>query len=283
MLFSQRKGLKPVRSLAQKDSIDEDLRYGLWDAFHVNLWKKLEYHTYHNRFPQSNLWPLFERYWHGYFKRPLDNLPETFHAAHEVVRQYFFQCEWHEIYDFIEFTAAAAPDNLAADFSDFCNCVLERELSAYRLIDGRMVEITAEQEIASVEEALKSTEKLKGVHAHLTAALALLSDRKKPDFRNSIKESISAVEAVAQLLTGDSKATLGAALKVLETKSSMHGALKASLSSLYGYTSDAGGIRHAMLDESTLKFNDAKFMLVACTAFVNYLVGKAAEEGVRLR
>ena len=53
--------------------------------------------------------------------------------------------------------------------------------------------------------------------------------------------------------------------------------MKASLSSLYGYTSDADGIRHAMLDEPSLSFTDAKFMLVVCTAFVNYLTGKLAE------
>ena len=262
--------------------MDEGLRYGLWDAFHLCLWEKQEYSSFDQYFQHSNLWTLFQRYWHGYFKRPLDNLPGTFREAHEVVRAYFFACDWNEAYDLIEFTADAAPEKLVDGFVQFCNHVLERELSAYRVIDRRIVEITSEQELTSVEEALKNTEKLKGVHAHLTAALALMSDRKRPDFRNSIKDSISAVEAMAQLLTGDRKATLGAALKVLEKKSNMHTALKSSLSALYGYTSDADGIRHAMLDESTLQSNDAKFMLVACTAFINYLVGKAAEEGIKL-
>jgi hypothetical protein len=88
---------------------------------------------------------------------------------------------------------------------------------------------------------------------------------------------VSAVEATAQLLTGDSKATLGSALAVLEKRGHIHGALKQSLSSLYGYSSDADGIRHAMLEESILSFTDAKFMLVACTAFINYLLSKAAD------
>jgi hypothetical protein len=58
----------------------------------------------------------------------------------------------------------------------------------------------------------------------------------------------------------------------------MHPALNRSLSALYGYTSDANGIRHALLDESSLDFVDAKFMLVACAAFVNYLIGKALSQ-----
>jgi len=56
----------------------------------------------------------------------------------------------------------------------------------------------------------------------------------------------------------------------------LHNALKTGFSAIYGYTSDAEGIRHALLDKSDLKFDDAKFMLVACTAFVNYLIGKTA-------
>ena len=51
----------------------------------------------------------------------------------------------------------------------------------------------------------------------------------------------------------------------------LHGALKSAFNSLYGFTSDSNGIRHALLDETNLTFDDAKFMLVTCSAFVNYL------------
>jgi hypothetical protein len=43
---------------------------------------------------------------------------------------------------------------------------------------------------------------------------------------------------------------------------------------MYGYTSDAEGIRHALLEEPTLEQADAIFMLVTCSAFVNYLRAK---------
>lgn len=62
----------------------------------------------------------------------------------------------------------------------------------------------------------------------------------------------------------------------------LHKALKTGFSSLYGYASDAEGIRHAMLDESKLSFSDAKYMLVSCSAFVNYLIGKIAELDIQL-
>ena len=78
-------------------------------------------------------------------------------------------------------------------------------------------------------------------------------------------------------------ATLDHALKVFEEKKAIHPALKKSLSALYGYTSDADGIRHAMLDEPDLTSTDARFMLVACSAFVNYLIGKASESKLKIK
>jgi hypothetical protein len=45
----------------------------------------------------------------------------------------------------------------------------------------------------------------------------------------------------------------------------------------------ADGIRHALLEESTLDLDDAKFMLVSCSGFVNYLAAKAAKAGVIAR
>jgi hypothetical protein len=101
-----------------------------------------------------------------------------------------------------------------------------------------------------------------------------MSDRQTPDYRNSIKESISAVESACIIISGDKNATLGKALKIIEDRYSLHGALKSAFEKLYGYTSDAQGIRHALLDEPNLDFYDAKFMLVTCTTFINYLIGK---------
>jgi hypothetical protein len=99
----------------------------------------------------------------------------------------------------------------------------------------------------------------------------MLSDRRDPDYRNSIKESISAVEALVKTVTKSDKETLGDLLKDLERKGKLHPALKAAFSSLYGYTSDADGIRHALLDEDRVTFDQGKFMLVACSAFTNYV------------
>lgn len=105
-----------------------------------------------------------------------------------------------------------------------------------------------------------------------------MSDRQNPDYRNSIKESISSVESICKIVTKNDKASLGQALKLIEDQYGLHEALKKSLSQLYGYTSDGDGIRHAMLEESNLTYIDAKFMLVACTNFINYLIDKTKDQ-----
>jgi hypothetical protein len=101
-----------------------------------------------------------------------------------------------------------------------------------------------------------------------------LSDRHSPDYRNSVKEAVSAIEALCQTVTGEPKGTLG---KLLGKIRGLHPAFKEALSKMYGFTSDAEGIRHALLDEPTLTFMDANFFLVQAAAFVNYITGKQAD------
>lgn len=80
-----------------------------------------------------------------------------------------------------------------------------------------------------------------GAETHLSAALSLLADRTSPDYRNSIKESISAVEAVASVISRTPNATLGDALKTLKHSIEIHPALEGAFSKMYGYTSNSEG------------------------------------------
>lgn len=290
-LFSQRKGIKPVKSIIQVDNIDEDLRIGLWNALTMFYWEQVT----NELIPfNKNVGILFKKIWLDYFKIPLDTqnyywkspfdtLSDHWPDTYKNIRKYFFDSEWNEVYDFIEFIANNYPeDDVNNEFMKYCNTILERELSAYRFVGGKITPMTSEEEISEIEETLEITEPLKAVNTHIKRALDLLADRKSPDYRNSVNESISAVEAISNLIANEKKATLGQALKAIESKVSLHPALKNAFSSLYGYTSDAEGIRHALLSETNLSFEDAKFMLVSCSAFINYLISKASKAGIKL-
>ena len=187
--------------------------------------------------------------------------------------------DWYLIFDLIEFIYRfynihnnAAIRNRFNIITEFLNIEFERHNFAYRLINGNIVEITSENEIKSIEEAINNTKS--NAKTHLQNALEKLSPSIS-DYRNSIKESISAVECVCREITGES--TLDKSLKKLENKGVvLNSQLKTGLGNLYQYTNDGStGIRHALMDdENAPTADEAIFMLVSCSAFVNYLMKK---------
>ena len=284
-LFSHRHGLKQVKNIMQIDSIDIDLRNRLWNSLKLFYWDMV--HLSH--FSEINIFGgkseksvalLIQKLWHNYYKQPLDTMDDSWETIYNEIRNYFFSCKWNEAYDFIEFIVNNYPsNNINSEFIIFCNNILEQELSAYRFVGSKITQITSETEITEIEEALEVSDSLKPVKIHLKTALDLLADTKSPDYRNSIKESISAVEAICIIITNDDKATLGTCLRLMkkDNKIEIHPALSDAFNKLYGYTSAADGIRHALLDEPDLDFEDAKFMIVACSGFINYLISKSSK------
>lgn len=284
MRFSQREGLKPVKSKIQVDSMDSDLRNRLWNTLDLFYWNQVQGELLLERTRGNiRIYFLLYKLWDRYFKKPIDTMDNNWSNIYREIREYFFNCQWYEVYDFIEFIANNYLDKkVNSDFREACNRILEQELTAFRFVGGKITQITSEAEISEIEEALENTKPLKSVNIHLDKAIELLSDRKLPDYRNSIKESISAVEAVCKLITKEEKATLGQALEKIKDKLHLHPALKKAFQNLYGYTSNAEGIRHALLDEPDLNFEDAKFILVSCSAFINYLINKASKTGIKI-
>ena len=275
--FSQRKGLKPLQKLVQLDSIDEDLRNRLWNVLYDWVLVDAPKFTTMSRSSEARRAYSFAcKVWCDFFKYRSDAAPNQLQCENPI-REHFKNAQWNEVYDLMEFSTSNLPPLLAEPITKQWNRVLEEETAGYRIIDGQLVEITATHEIREIEQALSS--RIAAVQEHVHAALACLSDRDNPNYRNAIKESISAVESVCKLVTGEK--TLGAALKAIRDKIQLHPALEKGFNALYGYTSDEGGIRHALLAESTVDSTDARFMLVACSAFVNFIVAKASGAGLR--
>ena len=202
-------------------------------------------------------------HWRDVFKKYIDKVIE--------------QAEYNEVLDIVWYICNWIFDNYSW-YNDVpqrvMNNLFEREYVGYRFVDGRIVAITDKNEIEEIEKACNS--EIEGCRSHIHKAVGFLSDRENKDYKNCIKESISAVESICQIIIGDSKATLGDALKKLEDcGTKIHPALKQGFLKLYGYTSDEGGVRHAEgMFVSDVTFEEAKFMLVSCSAFVNYLISE---------
>lgn len=281
--FSQRYGYKPIKNVVQIEAVEDELRNCLWNTLGSYYWAKVNPRQPFLSKANQDVLLLLERIWGEYFKLPIDTIGGSWTQVYKQLKDYFFSCPWYEVYDFIEFVAKHySYASTRHAFREKCNEILKREVSGYRFIEDRVAPITDEKEVAEIEEALQGKQIPKPAIIHLKSALELLSDRQSPDYRNSIKESISAVEAISNLIAGKDKATLGEALKKITNRVALHPALHNAFNNLYGYTSDADGIRHALLDESKLDSEDAKFMLVACSAFINYLKVKASKAGINL-
>lgn len=282
VLFSKREGYKKTLNEIQIESMNDDLRNSLWNSFLLTYFEKTQKATNRNGYiSDSFIYYIYKPLWIDFFKKPIDTIPNNLWDLRDFISNYYFNYNFYEIFDFIEFFSTNGRfSGIAQDFVNMCNVVLEKEMSAYRIVGGKVTKVISDIEINEIEEAIDNP--FKPVKEHLKQALDLLSDRKNPDYRNSIKESISAVESLSKLITGDEKATLGQSLKEIEKEIGVHPALKSAFMNLYGYTSDADGIRHALMDETTIGFQDAKFMLVSCSAFVSYVISKGKNAGIKL-
>jgi hypothetical protein len=264
--FSERIGA--VRRVIQKDSMNDGLKNALWNLAYEILYSQSAMDLIKNTWRGG----ILKKLWTDHYDLPVDALDSHCYQALRAIRARYMAGGWASVYDFIEFMSdpgvlEARSDSYVAE----CNTILEKHLSAYRFVGSVIVPITSEAEIVAIEQAMSHGERFKPMVVHLETALARLADRPLPDSRNSIKESISAVEAVCQIITGDPKATLSKALKQI----GLHPALEKGFNAIYGYTSDDSGIRHALSEASSVNADDAKFFLVACSAFANYLISKS--------
>ena len=280
--FSDRYGYTTPSSVLRREELDEDDINGLCTCYDILAEKLHQFDVFSLQTHTSSYALMEEASWCVFLKKRKKDFGSN--NRHKVVATEYIESssnEWYEVFNLIEFTLYylrntnlhnANYQKIVDSFSDLLNKTFLRQDLAYRIVNNQIVEITDEREIATIEQALTVSG---SVREHLAGALTHLSNRPVPDYRNSIKESISAVEAICRSITG--KSSFKEALNSLEKKGIViSNMLKQSFIMLYGYTNDkTTGIRHALMDTTeTPGFDEAKFMLVSCSAFINYIEGK---------
>ena len=269
MVFSQRNAY--VEKTIRLETVDRKLRQRIISAF-----LKHEFNSY-----ESSDWSYYGDEIHDLIIKI--GAPNQFSSLETVKQQniinlqnYLMESsEWYKIFDFIEYYLECVSTTKVDEVTSVINRILEEESYGYRVLDKQVIPITNVQELSTIHEAHSTL--FDSVNKHFSKALDLYADRTEPDYENSIKESISAVEAMCCIITGEtgSQATLGKTIKKLKDKGiHIHPAMESAFSSLYGYTSDEDGIRHGSIGFTNAPAEDAKYMLVSCSAFVNYLIEK---------
>lgn len=279
--FSQRVGLAPVNPLPILDDIPLELRNSLYNIIQRSLFPQ-DSNTVRLIGPAKKNAEAADEY---FFSRPVSSL-EHYHREYiNRMLNWFQSAAWNNVCEFVDWCLEydADPKNklnlpTVTFLRHQLNSALLRHNSGYRAIGVELVPISDEQELAEVEKSIAQSGQFATVGTHISAAARHLNPAMNPNYRNSVKESISSVEAAAKIIIGKDNETLGPALAWLEKKAGLHQALKSGFSSLYGWTSKADGIRHALMDDDKLTFDEAKFMLVACSAFSNYLISVNAKD-----
>lgn len=285
--FSDRNGIKAENTEIQLYDFDERTRVQFVNLI-SKLYKAVYDDTYYGR---NHIQELFRYIYGEVYSLTIDVLSwysdkDFFENIQETIMNDTYDAVLTLLETFAQYWDSVLEEKKGYSYGrdgrptiyDYFNIIFEKEYVGYRFINGYISPISDEHEVTAIEDALAN--KYEPVREHIVKANLLLADRENPDYENSIKESISAVEAICEIITGihGKEATMGKMLNKLEDSGvNIHSALKSAFSILYGYTSDASGIRHAKgIGGEEATFEEAKFMLVSCCAFINYLMGVGA-------
>lgn len=277
--FSERHGYKEVRSVVQRESLDDATRLELWNLLAV---LPSEFDKFY-RDPTEH--GILEAIWLWYFNKARDEMPYD-DAVWKMIKDAILTRDWNEVLDLLEafmkhwdLRQTDRSAGLKNAFLEALNARFESELVGYRFVGLEITPIDSSAESEAISSAMTDVDEIAGARHALDRAVELLADRQTPDYPNSIKESISAVEAVVRKVTGEG--TLGAGLGKLEGAGlAIHPALKGAWSKMYGWTSDDDGIRHGGIDVANADQALAKYTLVTSSAFVSYLIEEGRKVGL---
>ena len=265
MKFSERYNYSNLDKELQRCSINDSLKVRLWNVLYGEIVSKIEW-------PLTNniIYNFFESCWDSIFKLNIRDFRkiDSYYLAKNISTVYENNLEWYMVFDLIE--------ELVKKFNqqylkEKFNKILKEENSAYRIVNSQVVEITSEEEIKEIEKVFDQEDKFNPIKTHLDKAIKFLSNREKPAYENSIKESISSLESLAKIILKQ-KGTLG----VLVKRFDIHPALKEAIGKLYGWASNDGGIRHG---DDGKGYNpdeeEARLILILSSALINYIIVKS--------
>lgn len=279
--FSERNNIEKLSEEIQLKKLDDRTRIGI-----LNMWSKFyEDVKWRSMLNNTNRKDILRLIITNVYNQPAPTwslLKETI-VLNEVEKTIRYD-KYNKVFDLLEYTISMFHSLKMGstyrygyqnnNYFSQLNKLFEQEFVGYRFIDNKISKISDPIEVKSINDTFSvSYDTVKG---HILKANVFLSDRDNPDYQNSIKESLSALEALAQIITGinGAGATLGKMLKKLEDDGIISGAMKSGFSALYGFASEGKGIRHSSVNGTEVGFEEAKFILVISTAFINFVMAK---------
>ena len=297
LTFSQANSYEEIPGPLKLEELPKEARTQIWNVFYESLDQSVDRDLMGYPYLINPWRDIMSAVHSDYFGLPLDKWGVHLHQIASRFRQvrftgtprggegqYLSQIAsalhdhietqpFYKVFDLILFIMrhSECPSNVIGKMME----VFSRFKLAYIIDDSpppTIIPAATREEGDALLESLQTLREagLNGGAAHLRNASEYIN---KGDWAGSIRESIHAVESVAQKIAPGAN-TLKSTLDNFEKKHrKLHSALKGAFVKLYGYTSDEQGIRHALLDETEadVGMDEAVFMLGACASFASYL------------
>ena len=207
--FSDRNKIKPVNTEIQLKNFDQRTRTQLQNMI-SRLYKAVYGNTYYGDEDVQN----FLKYVIGtIYSEPVDSrLGYSADAVFQMINKTIQEDDYDDVLTLIEAITQYWGSYIRSgngyryynhhrkSIYEVVNIILRREFIGYRFVDGQLTPISDEVEVEEINQALRNP--YSSVYEHLSKSNKLIADRNAPDYENSIKESISAVEALCEILTG---------------------------------------------------------------------------------
>lgn len=271
--FSQAEGLAPLPQPIALGSVTSQFRALLWAV----LYGHLRNNAYHQQTSPYNhmVSPSWQMAWRTRFVRdlhkPADEFDGTFPTIASEIKAICFQYNINLLFDVITYILRSIGDDILS--KDINSAFAEARL-AYTVRENTIFPAATLEEGATIERFFLDTaaDGYAASRSHLRAAGEAIN---QGDWTGSVRESINAVESAARVIEPRAN-TLGDALKKLNNAAKINPNLKKGLGSLYDYSSDEQGIRHAKVYEQDANVDraDAVYMLGSCASFVSYLIAR---------
>ncbi len=280
--FSDRNRINSISKLVQIDDFSKETRTILYNTFVYILERyedEAECSTY--EFKHALSMDLAT----SVFCLRINSKESSYDSILKKIDNLFDHGKYYEILDFIEYIASdwhihdrvaeAQICNTRDCYIDLCavyNRTFEDECIGYRFVNSKIIKITSDVEIKSIEDALNTS--YDRVNSHIKNAIEALSSKEHRDYKNCIVECSHALESLLNILLKTEGLTLGKALEqYFCNNNKFHESFKAAIKDFYKYASDGAGIRHDSNKRDYEEgYDEALLILVNTSGFINYLI-----------
>jgi len=277
LTFAQAEGVEDLPRQLLLREISPELRAMLWAYVYEHLNQATGYPgTYGGGTYWNDPWKtILKMWWITRLHKNADEEPGVSEMI-SIVKSHMTNGDYVKLFDFLQFVIQS--DHCPYKFKQTIDKFLSSRSAAYRVVDDYIVPLSSDEQADAARAALDIARQsvARGPYAHMQKASAGLSNG---NWSEAIRESIHAVESAAKSIE-PTASTLGPALDKLRDTIGLNQGLAKAYKSLYGYSSDEKGIRHALVfeDAADVDERDAIFMFGACASFVGYLLSASHKD-----